>query len=75
MRRRVPARPIAGRAQAALNHRRDRTLAVRPGDHDAGIREVRTAERAEQRPNLLETELDADLLEREEVVAGGHAEG
>ncbi len=64
MRGREPARPVAGGAQALLERGGDRPLAVGAGNRDRGKRALRRLERAEQRPDLVETELDTDLFER-----------
>src|SRR5215471_12673632 len=62
-------------AKRALDHRCDRSLAVRPRDEDRSKRAIRMAESDEERADLFEAELDAEVLERKQVGAIGHAGG
>ena len=72
MRRGVAARAVAGGAQAALDHRRDRSLAVGAGDVDRRPRALGPVQRVENLVDVLEAELDAELFEREEPLTRGH---
>ncbi len=69
VRRRVAARAQSRGTQPALDHRRDRSLAVRAGDDERRVRAIGVAEERDERPDLLEAELDADELERQQVFA------
>ncbi len=72
VRRRVAAGAIAARAQAALDHRRDRPLAVGARDMNGGPAPVRPIERRQNRLDVVEPELDAERLEREEPFTQAH---
>ena len=69
----VASRAIPGGAQGPLDHSGDRSLAVRAADHDRANAAVGVVELFEQRGDLVQTELDAELLEREEILARCHA--
>jgi hypothetical protein len=66
MRRRVTGRTVARRAKGGIHHRRDRSLAVGPGDVHRSERAFRTAERVEDGRDVVEAELDAELLQPEQ---------
>jgi len=53
-------------AQRGVDHRRHRALAVGAGDVDRAERAFGMAERRDDGGDVLEAELDAELLEREQ---------
>jgi hypothetical protein len=71
MRRCVPRRPVAGGAKRRIDHRGDGALAVRAGDVDGPKRSLRMAEAVENRADVVETELDPEVFEAEEIFECG----
>ena len=68
VRRGVARRAVACRAQAAMDHRGDRALAVGPGNDDRREGTFGMIERGAQPRDVLEAELHAQPLEAEQVV-------
>ena len=75
MRRGIAADLHARRAQRAVGHRRHRSFAVRTGDENAFEVCLRVAERRCQRRDVCEAELDAELLEAQQVLQRIHIYG
>jgi hypothetical protein len=69
MRRRVASGPTSGRPEPALDHGGHGALSVRAGHDNKAAGQVRASERREQRTDLVESELDAELFEGEQVFA------
>ena len=65
-------RPVAGGAKPGVDHRRHRALAVGARDVHRAERSLGMAERGDQRPDVLEPELDPELFEPEQVVERFH---
>src|SRR6185436_5492239 len=63
----VARRTVARRAQRGIDHRRDRSLAVGPGDMDRAERALGVAEPGDERGNVVEAELDPEVLEAEQI--------
>jgi hypothetical protein len=72
MGRRVAACLQAGGAQPALDHRRHRALAVGAGNVNRSVGALRIAQRGENRADVIEPELDAELFECEQALTRGH---
>ena len=68
MRRDVARGPDAGGDERRVRHRGHRALAVGAGDVKGGEAALGVAERLAQAGDVLETELDPEVLEREEAV-------
>ena len=68
MRRHVSRRADAGRDERRMHHGRHGTLAVGAGDVKRRKRPFGMVERGAQARDVVETELDAERLEREETV-------
>ena len=68
MRRGVAANSVAGCAKRRVDHRRERSFAVRASDDDRVKSLLRAIELIAQCPDVLEPELDAETFEAEEVV-------
>ena len=68
----VPAGAQSRGAQGALHHGRDRPLAVGARDVDGSEGPLGMAQRLQERADVVEAELDAELFEREEPFDGGH---
>src|SRR5689334_11691920 len=58
---------MAGGAQPGVDHRRHRSLAVGAGDVDRSKTPLGMAEPGDDRQHVVETELDPELPEAEEV--------
>ena len=67
MRGRETRRRVARGPQHSVDHRRHGSFAVGAGDVDRSKRALRIAEAREQRADVVESELDAELLEAEKV--------
>src|SRR5687767_12697378 len=72
MRRGVTAGPVAGSAEAALDHCRDRAFSIRAGDVDRRPGAFRPAERVENSTDIVEPEFDAEVLERKDALTRRH---
>ena len=72
MRRRVPRRPVAGGAQRRVDHRRHRAFAVGAGDVHRPECPLGMAEPGDERGDVVEAELDAELLEAEKILQRIH---
>ena len=68
MGRGVARRSWPAARKRGVDHRRDRALAVGAGDVDGSERPLGMAERVDDRGDVLEAELDAELFEAEELV-------
>src|SRR5262245_33344902 len=66
---------MAGGAQAGVDHRRDRAFAVGAGDVYGAERALGMAETRQDRADVVEAELDAELFEAEEVIEMRHVRG
>ena len=73
MRRRVPRRSMARGAQRRVHHGRHRSFPVGAGDVDRAIRAIRAAEPLDDRGDVVETELDSELFETEQISERIHA--
>ena len=71
VRRRVPTRPDPGGAQRGVGHGRDRSLSIRAGNVQRTKRTLGMAERLAESRDVVEAQLDAEGLEREETVESG----
>ena len=71
VRRRVPTRPDSSGAQRRVGHRRDRSLSIRAGNVQRTKRTLGMAERLAESRDVVEAQLDAEGLEREETVESG----
>ncbi len=65
-------RAVPGGAKPGVDHRRHRALAVGAGDVHRRERPLGMAQRGDQRPDVLESELDPELFEPEKIVERFH---
>src|SRR5438552_3950912 len=68
VRRRIPRRSPSRGSQRRVDHRGDGSFAVRARDVNRPVRALGTSETLDDRGDVLESELDPELLEAEEVV-------